>query len=187
MHQSPDLKSMTDNQLMQRFVKLQNEQSYAELYEKYFTEVCRYVSWLMGDRDSAQDLVQNVFLKIYQKPELFNPEKEFKVWLFTVAKNAWRNELRANGIRKQNQEQFHFESDGKTNVDHSARLVEVEVALKSLSEDHREVFILKYSNNLSLQEISEVCDCNLGTVKSRLFYALKHMRELVKTKKQNVS
>lgn len=182
MHQSKDLKSMTDEQLMEQFLKLQSEEAYAELYQKYFNEVCRYVAWLEGERDSAQDLVQNVFLKVYQKPELFNPEKDFKVWLFSSAKNAWRNQLRANGIRRQNHEQFHFESDSETEVDHSNRLKDVEVALQNLSEDHREVFILKYSNNLSLQEISEVCKCSLGTVKSRLFYALKKMRELVKTK-----
>lgn len=182
MRQTTDLKSMTDEQLMEQFVKLQNEQAYEVLYQKYFIEVCRYVTWLLHDKDSAQDLVQSVFIKIYQKPEAFNSENDFKVWLFTIAKNTWRNELRANGIRKQNHEQFQFDSEGTIEIDHSERLNKIDKALKDLSHEHREVFILKYSNNLSLQEISEVCNCSLGTVKSRLFYALKNMRELVKTK-----
>ena len=173
---------MTDEQLMEQFIKLQNEQAYTVLYQKYFTEVCRYITWLLRDKDSAQDVVQSVFVKIYQNPEAFKTENNFKVWLFTIAKNAWRNELRANGVRKQNHEQLQFYAENSEEADHSERLNKIDVALKELSQEHREVFVLKYSNNLSLQEVADVCNCSLGTVKSRLFYALKNMRELVKTK-----
>lgn len=186
MLKASNLKLMTDCQLMEQFVKLQNEQGFVELYQRYFSEVCRYVAWLMGDCDAAQDLVQNVFLKVYQRPKLFNPEKEFNVWLFSIAKNAWRNELRAKSIRKLHHENVQLDVCEETGADHSSRLKEVENALTYLSVEHREVFVLKYSNNLSLEEISEVCNCSLGTVKSRLFYALKNLRELIKTKKSRV-
>lgn len=172
------IEDLTDEQLMESFASQKDEAAFGQLYQRYFQMMSKYLGWQLHDQEKGKDLAQNIFLKIYQKPSLFDTAKNFKVWLFIIAKNQMKNELRNEAIRSK-----HLENivqlpinDSEDKTENAHRLTQIKTELENLSENHREVFVLKYSNNLTIQEISEICNCSVGTVKSRLFYALQKLK-----------
>lgn len=182
MHLTKDISLWNDEDLMKKFITSKEHKAYELLYKRYFEEVCKYITWLNQDREAAKDITQKIFIKIMDKPTLFDWNKSFKIWLFSIAKNAWKNEVRAKSIHLAYQKDTYANETTvvDNDIDSNAKLKKIWQSIDNLSVEHQEVFILKYANNLSLKEISEVCNCSLGTVKSRLFYAIKNIRTLVK-------
>ena len=170
---------------MQQFISSRKREDFSVIYQRNHQELFRFIRWLSGDRELAEDITQNVFLKVFCKPQLFDPNKSLKVWLFSIAKNHWKNELRKRGVAKLHQENTP-ESDESEQVFHAvssdtpSETTRLNQAMNSLSSAQREVVVLKYTNNLSIAEIAAFLNCSEGTVKSRLFYALKNLKEIVK-------
>jgi len=175
---------LSDEALMEIFVKHQDKAAFICLYKRYFVPLSKYIAWLSNDWEQGRDIAQNIFLKVYQKPSLFDSLQNFKIWLFSIAKNRWKNELRNATVRSQHRllasletekvlPEYEIEETNKNRI----KLDQIQLALEDLSEAHKEVFVLKYLNNLTIKEISEICECSEGTVKSRLFYALKKLKE----------
>jgi len=135
----------------------------------------------------TEDIAQNILVKLFHKPTLFDTSKNLKVWLFVAAKNYIKNQHRNISTRSAHLELLKSTTNSIQETDQSSvnntRLQQMQNSIKQLSEDHREVITLKYSNNLTIQEISEVLECSQGTVKSRLFYAIKKMRAQILTNK----
>lgn len=168
----------TDEALLQAYLRKRDKDAYGQLYERHFPSLSKYIAWQVHDLEKGKDLAQNIFLKLYQNPNSFDTSRNFKVWLYTVAKNRWKNELRNEAIRTKHRALVPVETETflPEQTEKDERLKNLDQALGSLSENHKEVFILKYSNGLSIKEIAEVCACSEGTVKSRLFYALKYLK-----------
>jgi len=157
--------------------------AFTELVMRYQTRLLNFVYRTIGDRERAEDLVQEVFVRVYRHLHRFDQTKKFSTWIYTIASNLAKNELRNRSrnplvlfqaIRKQ------FESDSRPLQfeDTSARpddlfrkrhLKEmVEWAVAQLPEHHRVVFVLRELEGKSYEEIADITGCNLGTVKSRL-------------------
>lgn len=173
--------SSSDEDLLRNFSATHNRQSFDVLYSRYFRSLWKYLKWLSHETDGCADIAQNIFLKLYEKPEICDPNRNFKVWLFSSAKNLWKNEIRNRSTRQEHlrslaTQEAKYPEDTDTQ---SARLAAISKAIEGLNETHREVFVLKYSNNLSIEEIAEICQLPQGTVKSRLFYALKQLKNKV--------
>ncbi|MBD0404441.1 RNA polymerase sigma factor [Flammeovirga sp. EKP202] len=172
---------LTDEELMTQFIDRNNTKAFEVLYHKYFVLLAKYLGWLSGNMELGKDIAQSTFLKVLNKSYVFNTKKSFKVWLYVIAKNNWLNEQRKldRYTKEENTEPSIQEDlfDTNNEVDQLQRM---NVILNTLSELHRETFVLKYLDNLSIQEIAETMDCSEGTVKSRLFYAMKNMRSKMK-------
>lgn len=178
---------MTDEELLRSYLHKRDKEAYGQLYQRHFPALSKYIAWQVHDLDKGKDLAQNIFLKLYQNPNSFDTSRNFKVWLYTVAKNRWKNELRNEAIRSKHKalvpiEKTTFIPEEKTKDE---RLQHLNKALEALSENHKEVFILKYTNGLTVNEIAEICECSSGTVKSRLFYAMKHLKDELKVTQTN--
>lgn len=177
------ISSLSDEQIMELFVETKAPTLFSELYQRYFTPLHQYIHWLSQDKELAKDLAQNCLMKVYQDPHLFDPSKSFRVWLFIIAKNQWKNALRNRSTRS-NYHRSYAEQDA-VQINFNALSIKqkqigaIKEAVQQLSPKHKEVIILKYSNNLTIKEISQVIDCSEGTVKSRLFYALSQLKNLV--------
>ncbi|MEL7146401.1 MAG: sigma-70 family RNA polymerase sigma factor, partial [Bacteroidota bacterium] len=130
----------------------------------------------------AEDFTQELFTKIIRKPELFKLELSFSTWVFSVAtnmcKNAYRkrayeqaylDQLPINPVENRYAEQF---------IDQQIKMDELHKILEKLGEEKREIFLLRYQQELSVKEIAATIDCTEGTVKSRLFYIRKNILEL---------
>jgi RNA polymerase sigma-70 factor (ECF subfamily) len=170
------------------------ERAFGELVERYQTRLLNFIYRTIGDREKAEDLVQEVFIRVYRHLHRFDRTKKFSTWIYTIASNLAKNELRNRSrnplvlfqtIRKNWQDEdrpLQFE-DSSTRPDdlyrkrHLRELVESSVA--QLPEHHREVFVLRELEGKSYEEIAEITSTNLGTVKSRLNRARTSFADII--------
>jgi RNA polymerase sigma-70 factor, ECF subfamily len=159
------------------------ERAFSELVDRYQTRLLNFIYRTIGDRDRAEDLVQEVFIRVYRHLHRFDRSKKFSTWVYTIASNLAKNELRnrsrnplvlfttMQGASEDADRPLEFE-DATSRPDdmyrhrHLRELVEDTVS--KLPEHHRQVFVLRELEGKSYEEIAEITDCNLGTVKSRL-------------------
>ena len=159
------------------------ERAFSELVERYQTRLLNFIYRTIGDRDRAEDLVQEVFIRVYRHLHRFDRSKKFSTWVYTIASNLAKNELRnrsrnplvlfqtMRGGNDEEERPLQFEDTTSRPDDlfrkrHLRELVEDTVA--KLPEHHRQVFVLRELEGKSYEEIAEITSCNLGTVKSRL-------------------
>ena len=177
--------NLTDEKLME-FIQQKDTSAFDELYSRYSQRLLLYFYRMLGeDEDKAQDFLQNIFLKIVEKPELFDSNRSFSTWVFTVAYNLCKNEYRRLGVREiieTNANIDEVSSDYDTEhhpIEHKVDQKIFQKALwdelEKLDDGHKNVFLLRYQQDLSVQEIGEILGCSEGTVKSRLFYTAKKL------------
>jgi len=170
------------------------ERAFEELVVRYQTRLLNFIYRTVGDRERAEDLVQEVFIRVYRHLHRFDRSKKFSTWVYTIASNLAKNELRNRSrnplvlfqtVKKNWQDEdrpLEFE-DSSTRPDdmyrkrHLRQVVEESVA--KLPEHHRDVFVLRELEGKSYEEIAEITGCNLGTVKSRLNRARNSFAEIV--------
>lgn len=154
--------------------------AFGELYDRYGVRMFRFFLRMFGRNTSlAEDFTQELFLKILEKAAYFNPEKSFRTWVYVLAYNMCKNEYRRLGRtatfepEKQDVEQPRDLHD-RGQFDAALRAV-----IDGLSEAHRECFVLRFQEDLTVMEIAQIVECPEGTVKSRLYHALRQVcREL---------
>lgn len=163
-------------------IKKGNSRAFDELYNRYSKKMVNFFyAKLYQDQEKANDFLQDLFLKIIEKPELFNADKKFSSWIYTMANNMCKNEYRANKVRGNISVNFDMnllmelptfkQFIDKYDIDFFMKSLNIE--LDKLSAKHRQTFSLRHEEMLSIKEISIIMDCSIGTVKSRLFYAVK--------------
>lgn len=148
-----------------------------ELYRRYETPVVRYLQRVVRDNDIAVDLFQEAFFRAYVNLGSFDPKRSFRPWLYRIATNLardWlRHELRALPAPAEPAD----EPSVITIVETRDLVRRVEGAVSELCEDHRLVVILRHYQELSYAEIAEITGSPEGTVRSRMHYALRALRE----------
>ncbi|MCG6188570.1 RNA polymerase sigma factor [Maribellus maritimus] len=174
----------TDEALM-KFIGAGDRAAFDELYNRYHNRLFYYFYRMLGNcEETANDFLQDIFLKIIDKPQLFNPDYSFKKWIFSVAHNMCKNEYRKRENHKTILQDIIPENiKDEINPDREDKSRWIEIAfreMEGLSEKSREILVLKYRENFSLDEISEILSLPKGTVKSRLFYARNELTKLVK-------
>jgi RNA polymerase sigma-70 factor (ECF subfamily) len=176
------LHTLDDSELVTAFLGGE-ERAFQALVERYQTRLLNFIFRTIGDRERGEDLVQEVFIRVYRHLHRFDRSKKFSTWIYTIASNLAKNELRNRSrnplvffqtIKKNWQDEdrpLQFEDSAARPDDmyrkrHLRDLVES--AVTQLPEHHRQVFILRELEGKSYEEIAEITGCNLGTVKSRL-------------------
>lgn len=169
-------------------------QAFEELVERYQRRLLNFVYRTIGDRERAEDLVQEVFIRVHRHLARFDQTKKFSTWIYTIASNLAKNELRNRSRNplvlfqtiKKNWEADHrplqFEDPQNRPDDlyrkrHLRQLVDWSVA--QLPEHHRVVFVLRELEGKTYEEIADITGCNLGTVKSRLNRARNRFAQLI--------
>jgi RNA polymerase sigma-70 factor (ECF subfamily) len=164
------------------------------LVERYQKRLLNFVYRTIGDRERAEDLVQEVFIRVHRHLHRFDQSKKFSTWIYTIASNLAKNELRNRSrsplvlfqtIRKNWEadhrplqfEDRHHKPDDMYHKRHLRELVEESVA--ELPEHHRVVFVLRELEGKTYEEIAEITHCNLGTVKSRLNRARNRFAQII--------
>ncbi len=179
------LEELTDEELVTAHLE-GRPRAFQSLYDRYRDRLVHFITRKTGDPDRAQDLVQEAFIRVTRHLHRFDTSKKFSTWIYTIAGNLSKNELR-NRSRSplvlfqkltNNWDDDHrpiqFE-DSSTKPDdlyrkrYLRRLVEDTV--RTLPEHHQLVFRLRELEGKSYEEISEITGVNLGTVKSRLHRA----------------
>ena len=145
------------------------------LVRRWEKPIYNFILRMIGNRDEAMDLCQDVFLKAFRELGTLKDRDRFTAWLYRIAHNTCYSRLRKD-IGK-----TYVELDpetGSRSVSIENRIA-VEKALGQLPEDQREVVILKVYQNLKFEEIAAIQDAPVSTVKSRLYMSFEKLRDIL--------
>lgn len=175
-----------DEQLMS-MLRQKDQRAFEVLYDRYARLMLNYFHrMLWKDKEKARDFTQELFSKLIHKPELFDEGRSFKTWLYSIAHNMCKNEYAKHEVRTKAHKDIKYESNTTSNNDAQQKMDRTEFnaklkqALEELDEVKRNTFELRFYQEMSILEISEVMQCSEGTVKSRLFYTLKELNSKLK-------
>lgn len=139
----------------------------------------------LRNREDAMDIVQETFLRLYQKLGSYEKDRNFQAWLLQIAKNLCIDHYRKNAKSREMEseksvEELNVAAGDDPSGTMSAELREIfSRCLDKLGERQRAVFVLKHYNGLQYSEIAQVLDISIGTVKSLHFKAVRRMRDLL--------
>jgi RNA polymerase sigma-70 factor (ECF subfamily) len=184
---SRDLASVADCDLVATAVH-GGEGSFEELVRRYQRPISAYVYRMVGNYESALDLTQEIFIKVYNSLERYRAEFKFSTWIYKIAHNAAVDHLRRSATREQSLvigpegDQFDLPIESsrlspEQESERRERRGEIETVVRALPANYRELVILRHSQDLSYEEIVEITGLPLGTVKNRLFRAREMMRQ----------
>lgn len=177
-----DHHSLSDERLME-LVTRGDERAFGALYDRYQRKLISYFSrMLWNDRERAQDFLQELFTKIAQRPQSYDPSRPFSTWLYSVANNMCKNEYRREGTRKAavphlKADTEHVNAVHGDGVDRERFRDRLDAELDRLDPDHKATFVMRYHEDMAIKEIAGAFGISEGTVKSRLFYTLKKLAE----------
>jgi RNA polymerase sigma-70 factor, ECF subfamily len=154
-----------------------------ELIVKYQHRLMRYLLYLAGDRELAEDLFQEVWMRVLVRGTQYNGQSRFETWLFSIARNLLIDHRRKRTMSSLDEliegagdddraMPLEIAADGPTPFDRCSWREDREriaAALLELDALHREVLVLRFHEELSLEEIAKVTQAHLSTVKSRLY------------------
>jgi len=176
-------KKLSDAALVE-LIAGKKDKAFEELYQRYNGKLYHYFCRMCGDKIKAQDLLQDLFLKLINKAHLFNKRYSFSTWFYTIAYHQYINQVRRKSLMTDPPAQtdkddilhsFAEDFDMESNLDRRMFREQVNAFLNQVDEEKRNTFILRYQQDLNITEIAEVMNCPPGTVKSRLHYLLKEI------------
>jgi RNA polymerase sigma-70 factor, ECF subfamily len=156
-----------------------SEQTLRALYRTYSGELYGFAVNCLGDRGLAEELVQDVFTRVWRNADRFDPERAtFRTWLYGIARNAVIDFNRRRSVRPQlaGHERDDDPQALTDSIEQAVLRWQVTEALERLTPEHREVIRLAHFQGLTLREVAERTGLPLGTVKSRASYALRGLR-----------
>ncbi len=171
---------MTQDHEIMLSVRDGDVQKLGGLFDKYSKWLYNYFQIQIKDRLRSEDLVQNVFYNILKYRHTYKDKADFKVWMYTIARNEkikyFKNNRflgEDNDLAQTNEGARNPENDlkHKTDIDH------LNMALEKISADNRELIILSKFNGLPYSQISEIMGCTVGAIKVRMFRAIKELKD----------
>jgi len=168
-----------------------NNEAFEQLVKLYQNKVFALCYQLTNNQSDAQDLAQDAFIKAYKSLSGFRNEADFGTWIHRITVNLWINIKRRKKpevsldatITTDNGEMSHDVPSNDETPDEKLERKEfnslVKLALNNLSEEHRTVLILREMQGYNYDEIAQVMDCSLGTVKSRINRARQNLKEKI--------
>ncbi len=196
MKPSPDYSSVDDAALM-RLIALSQEQALAQLYDRYNRLVFSLALAIVQDRATAEEITLDVFMRIWQKAALYNPEQaRVSTWLTHITRNHAIDVLRRRAVRPEHhsveldEEAPRSEPPGPTPADtaeESLQRERIRLALSLLPADQRQVLFLAYFEGYTQSQIAETLRQPLGTVKTRMRLALQKLRDYLQGESEPVN
>tara|TARA_B100001250_G_scaffold61209_1_gene47838 strand:+ start:7509 stop:8093 length:585 start_codon:yes stop_codon:yes gene_type:complete len=168
----------TDETLMARF-QSGDEFAYIELVNRYRDKLNNFIYYFLGDTETAEDIVQDTMIKLYEKKHYYKEIAKFSTWIYTIAKNLANSELRKKKRRKtftiselskdkMNYDLVDMNAQVEKDIESEYDLKKIKSAIHNLPKSSRTVIILRDIEKLSYNEISLIVEVPIGTVKSRI-------------------
>jgi RNA polymerase sigma-70 factor (ECF subfamily) len=171
-----------------------DQRAYTELTNRFRSAVYQIVYKIVRERETANDLVQETFMKAFASLATYRSEYRFSTWLYKIAANSSIDHLRKKRIQALSLDRKVETKDGHVEIDvpdysyHPGRELErkeqrlsIEEAIRALPDKYREVIVYRHKDDKSYEEIADLLNIPVGTVKARIFRA----RELLKKKLKN--
>ncbi len=175
----------SDEQVYAR-VRAGDRAALAGLVERYYGSLLKFLTRMTGQTQSAEDLVQESFIRILTYRGA--PPNNFRPWIYQIARNLARDTYRSAAIRReieslpdedQGDEWMAVPVETESLALQTSNRLQVNALLQGLPASQREVIVLRFYQELSLEEISTITNAPLGTVKSRLFHGLRRARQIL--------
>lgn len=178
----------SDNKLIEEYLNGEDE-AFAKLLKKHLSSVYNFLYRLAGDRETAEDLAQETFVKVWKNLKNFDRNRSFKAWIFTIAKNTTFDYFKK---KKEVAFSAFVDEEGESRFDEIADenilpdeileqkdiAEELDIILQKLPLHYRAILLLHYKEDFTLSEIAEILNEPYNTIKSR------HRRGLVALKKE---
>jgi RNA polymerase sigma-70 factor (ECF subfamily) len=168
----------TDAQLLAKLPTDSTGEALRALYRAYAGELFGFALNALGDRGTAEEIVQEVFTRVWRHAEAYDPTRgSVRTWLYQIARHAIIDMRRRAAVRPPLALQEPEDDDVEgLSIERAMLGWQVATALDRLSPEHRQVIRLAHVQGLSVREIAERCGLPEGTVKSRTWYALRTLR-----------
>ncbi len=171
-----------------------DQRAYTELAHRFRSAVFQIVFKIVRDKETADDLVQETFMKAFASLAGYRSEYRFSTWLYKIAANSSIDHLRKKRIKALSLDRKLETKDGTVEIDvpdysyhpgialeRKEQRLSIEEAIRSLPDKYREVIVYRHKDDKSYEEIADLLSIPIGTVKARIFRA----RELLKKKLKN--
>jgi RNA polymerase sigma-70 factor (ECF subfamily) len=189
---TPSTSSQIDYALVQRAIG-GDQAAFKTLFDKYKQPLYFHILKLVKDREIIEDLLQEIFLKAFDNISSFNPDYAFSTWLYRITTNHSIDYLRKKKLKtfsihdpirtKDGEMSIELEDEGRSTDDLIVRKQRSQIlreALDSLPEKYREIIKMRHVEELSYQEIADILDLPLGTVKAHIFRARELLYKYLK-------
>ena len=168
----------TDEMLISRF-QSGDENAYVELVNRYKDKLTNFVFYFLKDEEHSEDIVQETFIRLYEKKHYYKEIAKFSTWIYTIARNLANTELRKKSRTKimylSQMSNYKKDYDLKSsdpelnkNIEDEFLMKEIHAAIDKLPENYKSVIILRDIQGLDYELISNIIGVPLGTVKSRI-------------------
>jgi RNA polymerase sigma-70 factor (ECF subfamily) len=179
---------ISDKEIME-LIQSGDEKAFTELVARYQDRLLNFVGRIVTDQETAEELIQETFLRIFNQKHSYTPEYAVSTWIYTIALNLARSELRKRKLRRFLSLDFLKEESDVEIAAKSGGMGEslgpiLQKAIDSLPEDYKTAFILCDIQRLPYQQIAEILRVPVGTVKSRINRARAMLRDKLKPYKE---
>ncbi len=185
---------MTNKEEIQLFIedaRIGKESAFKKLLNTYWSDIYRFQFAKTHDEDEAEDITIKTFAKAFDKIDLYNDSYNFKTWLISISKNIFLDSVR--GIKKEtislnqeNYEAYDIKDDAPSPEDKliiEQNLTELLGHMKKLKPQQQEILNLRYFQEHSYKEISEILNESMSSVKVKLLRSKKLLAKIISTKK----
>jgi len=165
------------------------------LFKKYSKPLLFFINQIIHNKSRAEDIFQDTFVKVLEHKEKYDDRYRFSTWIYRIALNLSINELQKkkrehillchshnSGSAAAEKKQSEPYRDFFTPLDYvlqNEQISHIEAALHTLTASQRAAFVLKFYHHLSYEEIAAVMECSIGTVKSRIHYAVENIKNSI--------
>jgi RNA polymerase sigma-70 factor (ECF subfamily) len=173
-----------DEELIRRFAK-GDRIAFELIYDRYFKKLVWFATGFTRDGKIAEDVVQDVFIKLIEKPGIFDSDRKFSTWIYTVTGNRCKNIVRDSENRNRLMRENPFTdpvtgSEFQSNFDRRLLQQELSNAIDQLNEKEKSIYVLRFEEEHSIKQISEIISIPEGSVKSGIFHLLKKVAKHLK-------
>lgn len=186
-----NLIELTDEELIKVFQQTNSLEPYEILVKRYKDPLMNFVFRFVGDRDACTDIVQDTMIKFYLNKDSYREFAKFSTWIYTIAGNLAKNELKRRRRRNilsidNNDDEKSLQIEDKTFfapdrvADSEIKNEMIQKALLKVKPVYREVVILRDIQEFSYEEIAEITNLSIGTVKSRINRGRTQLQKLLK-------
>ncbi len=187
--------SKTDEELILEFQKTNSIEIFNELVRRYKDPLMNFLFKFVGSRTVAEDILQETFFRLYKNKDYYTTVAKFSTWIYTIASNLAKTELRRQNRRaffsiqgtnnKEEEDVSEIELPDETyrpdvQADSNIKFKIIQDALMKIKPIYRELIILRDIEDLPYEEIAEITGLKLGTVKSRINRGRLQLQELLK-------
>ena len=157
------------------------QSAFDELYKRYSKPMLNFFYRLLDrDRERAEDMLHDLFLKIIERPELYDSSRSFRAWFYTLAGNMVRNEFRSRQISNDYERVVSVQSEMLTDgpevaLDRQLFERQLQWEIDRFDPEQKMLFQFRFVEEMTVRQIAEIMECPEGTIKSRLFHLTRQL------------